>query len=82
VAGGYRVYDDADLDRLHRVLAYRELGFALDQVAQIIDDPQAGASSHLRRQHALVLAHPAAGVGARSSREGDGGAADGDLTGP
>ena len=53
-AGGYRVYDDADLDRLHRVLAYRELGFTLDQVAQIVDDPQADTPSHLRRQHAVV----------------------------
>lgn len=53
-AGGYRVYDDADLERLHRVLAYRELGFTLEQVAEILDDPQADTASHLRRQHAVV----------------------------
>jgi len=52
--GGYRVYDDGDLERLHRVLAYRELGFSLEQVADILDDPQADTGSHLRRQHALV----------------------------
>ncbi len=52
--GGYRVYDDADLERLHRVLAYRELGFSLEQVAGILDDPKADTASHLRRQHAVV----------------------------
>ena len=52
--GGYRVYDEADLERLHRVLAYRELGFSLEQVAEILDDPQADTASHLRRQHAVV----------------------------
>jgi DNA-binding transcriptional MerR regulator len=51
---GYRRYDDADLARLRDVLAYRELGFALEQVAQILDDGQAGAAEHLRRQHRLV----------------------------
>lgn len=52
--GGYRVYADADLERLHRVLSYRELGFSLDQVASILGDPDADTASHLRRQHALV----------------------------
>ena len=52
--GGYRVYADADLERLHRVLSYRELGFSLDRVASILDDPDADTASHLRRQHALV----------------------------
>ena len=51
---GYRRYDDADLARLRDVLAYRELGFALEQVAQILDDGQTGAAEHLRRQHRLV----------------------------
>jgi DNA-binding transcriptional MerR regulator len=52
--GGYRQYDEADLARLHRVLSYRELGFPLDQVAGILDDPGADAASHLRGQHRLV----------------------------
>jgi DNA-binding transcriptional MerR regulator len=50
---GYRLYDDGDLDRLHAVLAYRELGFGLEDVAALL----AGAGDpleHLRRQHALV----------------------------
>jgi DNA-binding transcriptional MerR regulator len=53
-AGGYRLYDDADLVRLHRVLSYRELGLTLDQVASILDDPSTDAAAHLRGQHDLV----------------------------
>ncbi|MGA4865859.1 MerR family transcriptional regulator [Streptomyces lavendulocolor] len=51
---GHRRYDDADLDRLQRILFYRELGFPLDQVAVLIDDPDADPQEHLRRQHELL----------------------------
>ena len=30
-AAGYRLYAPADLDRLHQVLVYRELGFPLEE---------------------------------------------------
>ncbi|QGV79294.1 MerR family transcriptional regulator [Streptomyces ficellus] len=53
---GHRRYDDADLDRLQRILFYRELGFPLDQVAVLIDDPDADPREHLRRQHELLSA--------------------------
>jgi DNA-binding transcriptional MerR regulator len=51
---GYRRYDDADLERLQQILYYRELGFSLDDIATILDDPQADATAHLRRQHELL----------------------------
>lgn len=51
---GYRRYTPADLDRLARVLYYRELGFSLGQIATILDDPSADTAAHLRRQHALL----------------------------
>lgn len=53
---GHRRYSDADLDRLQQILFYRELGFPLDQVAEILDDRSSGAGpmEHLRRQHALL----------------------------
>lgn len=54
-AAGYRQYAPADLDRLHRVLVYRELGFPLEQVATLLDDPPADPAEHLRRQHRLLL---------------------------
>lgn len=51
---GHRRYDDADLDRLQRILFYRELGFPLDEVAVLLDDPESDPREHLRRQHALL----------------------------
>jgi DNA-binding transcriptional MerR regulator len=53
-SGGYRVYTDADLDRLRRILFYRELGFALDQIAAVLADPASDTAAHLRRQHHLL----------------------------
>ncbi|MFG3094840.1 MerR family transcriptional regulator [Streptomyces sp. NPDC048202] len=53
---GHRRYTDADLDRLQRVLFYRELGFPLDEVAVLLDDPAADPRAHLRRQHELLTA--------------------------
>ncbi|WP_438312516.1 MerR family transcriptional regulator [Streptomyces sp. HUAS TT3] len=51
---GHRRYDDADLDRLQQVLFYRELGFPLDEVAVLLDDPDSDPREHLRRQHTLL----------------------------
>lgn len=51
---GHRRYDDADLDRLQRILFYRELGFPLEEVAVLLDDPESDPREHLRRQHALL----------------------------
>lgn len=51
---GHRRYDDADLDRLQQILFYRELGFPLDEIAALLDDPAADPQEHLRRQHALL----------------------------
>ena len=53
-AAGYRQYAPPDLDRLHQVLLYRELGFPLEEVATLLDDPAADPGAHLRRQHALL----------------------------
>jgi MerR family transcriptional regulator, thiopeptide resistance regulator len=53
-SAGYRRYHDADLERLQQILYYRELGFSLEEIAAIIDDPHADAAGHLRRQHELL----------------------------
>ncbi|ROR35778.1 DNA-binding transcriptional MerR regulator [Kitasatospora cineracea] len=49
---GYRLYSSVDLARLQQILFYRELGFPLEQIADILADPQANALGHLlaRRQ--------------------------------
>jgi DNA-binding transcriptional MerR regulator len=51
---GYRKYTDANLERLQQILYHRELGFALDEIASILDDTSADTATHLRRQHALL----------------------------
>ena len=51
---GYRLYSAADLRRLRQILFYRELDFGLDQIAEIMADPEAGGGGHLRRQHRLL----------------------------
>lgn len=53
-AAGYRLYSDADLRRLKQILFYRELEFGLDEIAQILANPDAGTHDHLRRQHRLL----------------------------
>ncbi|MCX4907757.1 MerR family transcriptional regulator [Streptomyces sp. NBC_00878] len=53
---GHRRYSDVDLDRLQQILFYRELGFPLDEVAALLDDPEADPRAHLRRQHELLTA--------------------------
>lgn len=53
-AAGYRIYEEPDLERLQQILFYRELGFALEEIATIVDDPRTDAVSHLRRQRRLL----------------------------
>lgn len=49
-SAGYRLYTDRDVERLLQVLAYRELGFPLEQISTLLDDPAADALTHLQRQ--------------------------------
>ncbi|WP_330238584.1 MerR family transcriptional regulator [Streptomyces sp. NBC_00525] len=52
---GYRLYGEADLVRLQQILFYRELGFSLDEIAEIFKDPQANALDQLlARQERLA----------------------------
>ena len=49
-ASGYRSYAPGDVERLRQVLTYRELGFSLEDVRRLLDDPAVDALDHLRRQ--------------------------------
>jgi len=51
---GYRHYDEADLEKLQRILFYRELGFGLDEIRDVMQDGGTDASVHLRRQRAML----------------------------
>jgi len=52
-SAGYRRYSLTDLERLHRILTYRELGFALPEIAVLLDE-STHLTEHLRRQHVLL----------------------------
>jgi len=54
-ASGYRVYTDDDLERLRHVVVYRRLGFPLEEIEPLLDDPHADVTAHLRRQRAAVV---------------------------
>jgi DNA-binding transcriptional MerR regulator len=53
-AAGYRIYEETDLERLRQILFYRELGFTLEKIATIVDDPRTDAVGHLRHQRRLL----------------------------
>lgn len=56
--GGHRVYDEADVQRLYRIVSLRSLGFPLDAIAQALDsqafDAKAAVDDHLRRLEAQI----------------------------
>jgi DNA-binding transcriptional MerR regulator len=58
-SAGYRLYSRADVARLQHVVVYRRLGFALDQIAVLLEEQGAADGGavigHLRRQRAAVL---------------------------
>jgi len=54
-SAGYRLYSDKDIARLQHVVVYRRLGFALEEIAVLLDEPSADVSEHLRRQRAAVM---------------------------
>lgn len=51
---GYRVYSADDIDRLHRVLVYRELGFSLEKIQRVLADDERSAHTHLQEQKRLL----------------------------
>jgi MerR family transcriptional regulator, thiopeptide resistance regulator len=51
---GYRLYDADDIERLHRILVFRELGFSLDDVGRILSDPGFDPTEALRAQRSLL----------------------------
>ena len=56
----YRLYTEADLERLQQVVVYRRLGFPLDEIVRLLAEvTPAGVTDHLRRQRAALLARMA-----------------------
>lgn len=52
---GYRLYTGKDITRLQHLVVYRRLGFALEEIALLLDDASADVGEHLRRQRAAVM---------------------------
>lgn len=51
---GYRLYAENDLERLRRIVLYRELGLELENIRSILDDPSADIVTTLRAQQAQL----------------------------
>lgn len=55
-ANGYRVYGEAEVDRLQLILLYRAVGMPLDGIARCLDDPAQNTVAHLQAQRARLQA--------------------------
>ncbi len=51
---GYRLYDEIALERLYMILVYRELGFSLNEIGEILDAPDYDRNRVLAHQIALM----------------------------
>ncbi len=54
-AAGYRLYEEADYERLQEILFYRELGFGLEGINTILRDPEYDRAGALRHQRDLLV---------------------------
>ena len=53
-SAGYRLYDDAALERLQNILLFRELQFPLKEIREILDDPDFDPAQALADQIRLL----------------------------
>ena len=54
-AAGYRLYSDADMERLQHILFFRELGFSLDDIKAITSSPTFDPREALRSHRKLLV---------------------------
>lgn len=52
---GYRLYNDGDLQKLKRILIYRELGLELEQIRKILQQSTVDVHTALRDQHHALI---------------------------
>ena len=53
---GYRIYTEAELERLQEILFFRELDFALEEIKEILENPDYDRRQALGRHRELLLA--------------------------
>ena len=52
---GYRIYTEEDLIRLQQILFFRELGFTLSRIKEMLNDPQFDRNAALQLQRKALL---------------------------
>lgn len=52
---GYRLYGEAELERLEQILALRFVGFGLDQIKELVEGPARPLGDALRLQREIML---------------------------
>ncbi|MCL1808859.1 MAG: MerR family transcriptional regulator [Clostridiales bacterium] len=52
---GYRLYDDECLERLWRILFYKELGFTLEEIKKILDNAPEMEKKLMKKHQALLV---------------------------
>src|ERR1700730_18474741 len=54
-SSGYRIYGQAEIDRLQQILFYRELGVSLDHIKKIVTSPTCDAAHALQEHREKLL---------------------------
>ncbi|HHV72802.1 MAG TPA: MerR family transcriptional regulator [Clostridia bacterium] len=54
-SSGYRIYGQAEVDKLQQILFYRELGVSLADIKEIINSPSFNPADALREHHKKLL---------------------------
>jgi DNA-binding transcriptional MerR regulator len=54
-SSGYRIYGEAEVDRLQQILFYRELGVSLESIRDIVIAPSFDGANALREHHERLL---------------------------
>ncbi|MFU0825603.1 MerR family transcriptional regulator [Clostridium sp.] len=54
-SSGYRIYGQAEVDKLQQILFYRELGVGLDKIKKILNSPSFDAAKALREHRIKLL---------------------------
>lgn len=54
--GGYRLYLPGDVERLRRVVAYREAGLSLEEIGDVLDSASSDVGAVLRKRRAQLAA--------------------------
>ncbi|MCO4852783.1 MerR family transcriptional regulator [Bacillus vallismortis] len=52
---GYRLYSDADLERLQQILFFKEIGFRLDDIKELLDHPNFDRKEALQSQKDILI---------------------------